>query len=180
MTMPETTQSDLVERVNALAAKVRSRCIEDENGCFNWTGASSSSGYGQTWLMGKHISTHRLMYTAHKGAIPDGLHIDHLCRNRGCCNPDHLEAVTPAENSRRGMSGKRVKDWAASKTECDNGHPYTPDSIYTCKAGKRTCRLCKQERDRLYRSKRPLTPKAVAARKGWENVRKRSQEGSHA
>ena len=69
--------------------------------CWLWTGAVTSSGYGSFVHEGRAKSTHRLPYELIVGPIPHGLHIDHLCRNKKCCNPEHLEPVTPIENRRR-------------------------------------------------------------------------------
>ncbi|GAA3948055.1 hypothetical protein GCM10022383_27280 [Microbacterium soli] len=70
-------------------------------GCWEWSGTISSTGYGQVKIDGRHVAVHRLSYELHVGPIPDGLVIDHLCSNRKCANPAHLEAVTQAENVRR-------------------------------------------------------------------------------
>ena len=78
--------------------------VPDENGCMIFTGATAGAGYG---VVGKgpagagYYYVHRVSYEHHKGPIPEGLTIDHLCRVKLCVNPDHLEAVTQAENNRR-------------------------------------------------------------------------------
>ncbi|WP_402465721.1 HNH endonuclease signature motif containing protein [Isoptericola aurantiacus] len=70
--------------------------------CIEWTGATSANGYGRIGIGGSRTAqVHRVAYEAARGPIPAGLHIDHLCRNRRCVNPDHLEPVTQSENNRR-------------------------------------------------------------------------------
>ena len=76
--------------------------IRHEGDCWIWTGSTNGCGYGETSEAGKKVYTHRLMYERHVGPIPEGKDIDHLCRNRACCNPAHLEPVTRQENLLRG------------------------------------------------------------------------------
>lgn len=79
------------------------------DGCWNWTGRLNKKGYGEIQMHGiKHLA-HRAIYLAHGIAIPEGLHLDHLCRNKSCVNPAHLEPVTNAENTRRQHAARRVE-----------------------------------------------------------------------
>ena len=78
---------------------------EPMSGCWLWEGGWSSRGYGVFWVEEFQIKAHKATYIMTKGAIPKGLELDHLCRNRCCCNPDHLEAVTHLVNVRRGNAG---------------------------------------------------------------------------
>ncbi len=127
--------------------------------CWTWTGGLINTGYGMFHpTKGSGVLTHRYAYEALVGPIPEGLCIDHLCRNRRCCNPAHLEPVTMRENTRRGLS---ISTFNALKTHCPQRHPYSPENTYVSPRGGRICRTCARERDQ-YRA-RPS--KARQARK---------------
>lgn len=127
-------RSDLRRRI---AAQVEI----DEGGCWIWRGYVKPNGYGTLAIARHPYYVHRLSYEAHVGPIPEGLEIDHLCRVRACCNPDHLEPVTHAENGRRGMAG-------VLKTHCNNGHLYDAANTYLYRGQWRRCRQCDRERQR--------------------------------
>lgn len=84
--------------------------VNAESGCWEWQHAQVGNGYGRGTFDGVEMLSHRYYYEASKGAIPPGLDLDHLCRNRICCNPEHLEAVSRAENARRGSATKLTAD----------------------------------------------------------------------
>lgn len=118
---------------------------ETPDGCWIWTGARSTTGYGHTTIRGKYWGAHRISYEAHVGPIPEGLDLDHLCRVRECVRPDHLEPVTRAENVRRGVPFKKA---APRPTHCPKGHPY-PDS----RPPGQSCRECAKAHKALPESK---------------------------
>lgn len=110
--------------------------------CWQWTAGRSTGGYGKFGLTRTDIRyTHRLVYEALVGSIPDGHEIDHLCRNRLCCNPSHLEAVTHDVNMLRSV-----------RTHCKHGHPFDEANTYVGPSGRRWCRACGAARARDYRA----------------------------
>lgn len=125
--------------------------------CWVWLGSKLKSGYGQIGVQGatpdlyRPRMVHRVSYEIFVGPIPDGLEIDHLCRNTSCLNPDHLEAVTPAVNMGRGMSPNHV---IRRSGYCSAGHEMTPENTYLNKNGIwRRCRECTLEGNRRRRKR---------------------------
>lgn len=119
------------------------------NRCLLWTGTSTGNGYGRFWHEGKMVLAHRFAYECAYGPIPDGLQIDHLCRVRCCVNPDHMDVVTNAENTKRGLTGQ----WKRPDI-CKRGHAMTPENTYTYPHGGRECRACKRMHNKKRRSRR--------------------------
>lgn len=115
-----------------------SKVSPNASGCWLWTAALRSDGYGQLTLNKKGRSAHRLAYEALVAKIPSGLELDHLCRERRCCNPAHLEPVTRQENVRRGLRG-------VLHTHCPHGHEFTPANTAINNRGHRYCRQCSRD-----------------------------------
>lgn len=119
---------------------------EDENGCWPWLGSITTAGYGQIreHRSRKNIPAHRAVYELRVGLIPAGLDLDHLCRNRACVNPAHLEPVSRRTNVLRGASPSAHR---ARLTHCPAGHPYDEQNTYVWH-GMRHCRVCRRDRER--------------------------------
>lgn len=121
------------------------------DGCWLWTAYIDSYGYGRfTGPQHRSPYAHRYWYELHVGPIPDGLQLDHLCRERHCVNPDHLEPVTQQENIRRGDLGKAQ----SAKTHCPRRHGYTTANTYINPRGSRECRICRTEASRRARQRK--------------------------
>ena len=117
------------------------RYVDRRSGCWIWAGHRYSNGYGAISHERKQVLAHRWSYERFVGPIPAGLVIDHLCRNKSCVNPEHLEPVTSRENSRRAM-----------RSHCVNGHEFTTDNTWMYR-GKRYCRECRRRRVREFQQR---------------------------
>lgn len=124
---------------------------DGESGCWTWTASLGPGGYGQFCLRrGVLVRAHRWSYEAMVGPIPVGLVLDHLCRNRACVNPDHLDPVPNRVNLLRGTGFAATR---AAQTKCRAGHPFDQANTYVKANGSRNCRACKQAADRRSRAK---------------------------
>ncbi len=137
--------------------------VDKAGECWVWTACRLPAGYGQFNWNGRKVYTHRKAYEMLVGPIWPGLHIDHLCRNRACCNPAHLEPVTCAENLRRGEAGKDIRSAQASsarrkasKPVCKNGHPFSEANTISRQrdGGGRGCRQCQSDYQKRLRRRR--------------------------
>ena len=119
--------------------------IDAATGCWLWLKyIAQDTGYGKLTVDGRQLYAHRVYYERHRGPIPEGLVIDHLCRVRNCVNPAHLEVVTRGENTLRGETPSGIN---SRKTHCPQGHPLSGDNLYRWK-NKRQCNICRLRRAR--------------------------------
>jgi hypothetical protein len=129
---------------------------DDVTGCWNWTAQIDRNGYGKFCKNAYPALAHRVSYELHVGPIPNGLFLDHLCRNRSCVNPKHLEPVTNRENGLRGIGPAASRKRNLAKTHCKYGHPLSGDNIIISKwNGQRVCLACRLARKRQYNSRLP-------------------------
>lgn len=124
--------------------------------CWWWMGELDRHGYGRVRVSSpqrRSTGAHRAVYEELVGPVPEGLEIDHLCRNPRCVNPGHLEPVTHAENGRRGRAGEVNAARQRAKTHCPQGHPYDGDNLYVRPNG-RGCKACRLAAKARYRERR--------------------------
>ena len=126
------------------------RYVVQPDGCWKWQMKWLADGYGRMKVDGKPILAHRYYYEQKYGRVPDGLELDHLCRNRWCCNPDHVEPVTHRENMLRAP--------AALATHCKQGHEWTEENTYYARSAsgfpRRKCRKCTAVWQRAYQARK--------------------------
>lgn len=136
----------LVSDVERLARRLE---YDEKTDCWVWAGRLDKDGYAGQVKVGsrtdgtrRQVRAHRFIYALLVEPIPEGLVIDHLCRNRACQNPFHMEPVTPEENTKRGER--------ATKTHCHRGHPLTGENLRRSSLGGRICRICFREYQATY------------------------------
>lgn len=149
-----------IDRVTPAQASRFWTKVQKTDTCWIWT-AYQCEGYGR---FGIGTAGNRTMACAHRvawelvhGPVPDGLELDHLCRNPSCVNPDHLEPVTHQENVRRGLAAVLGGQRQRAKTHCPQGHPYDERNTYRSPAtGKRQCRCCRTAATRRYQDRKAV------------------------
>lgn len=149
------TRSEVIDHLAA-------NFVVDESGCWFWMGGLTNEGYGRmSWQHENGVNVpgaHRVVMHAIGQRVPRELVIDHLCRNRHCVNPDHLEAVAQRENVLRSPIAQGALN--AGKTHCPSGHPYSPENTYTYvmkpprSCTTRVCRTCQKAYSDRLRAKR--------------------------
>lgn len=127
------------------------------NGCWYWTATKSKLGYGQARFDSDKLEyAHRIAYRLWRGPIPEGLSLDHLCRNPSCVNPQHLDPVTHRENLLR---GRGIAPRNAAVTHCPHGHEYTDENTVV-RHGSRYCLICRKFHARARRASLGMVPRA--------------------
>lgn len=155
------------------AVRVLGKVIIAPSGCWEYTGKLKWGGYGLIRVGGKDRRAHRVVYEALIGPIPPDLVIDHLCFNKRCVNPMHMEVVTPGENTRRAWRAELAKAPRKRRdpatyyrppplTECQRGHPFDEENTIHRPNGRRACRACSKSRDARAYARRKA--KTLAAR----------------
>lgn len=117
-----------------------------DGACWRWTGSRNRYGYGHMKIDKRRKLVHRVLFELARGPIPERLEVDHLCRNRWCVNPEHMEPVTRRENILRGESFAANN---ARSTHCVAGHEWTPENTLS-RPGGRNCRACRSRRNAEY------------------------------
>ncbi|WP_374725912.1 HNH endonuclease signature motif containing protein [Paraburkholderia phenoliruptrix] len=123
--------------------------VDQETQCWNWNGRIAKNGYGVQRVGRSCQAAHRYVFILIKGEIPAGLELDHLCRNRACVNPEHMEPVTHMEN----MLRSPVYQSRIQAMTCSKGHPL--DGVRTRNGGGRYCRTCVRDSKRRQRAMPP-------------------------
>ena len=148
-----------------LPSRIWNQVQPTPDSCWFWLGPKHTHGYGLTTIDGRTRYAHRVMYENAIGPIPSGLQIDHLCEEKSCVNPEHLEAVTPYENCVRSEgTAKR----GATQTHCKRGHEFTAENTYrpSTHPRRKECRTCKRNRTNAYKKRRRLADKIKAGEFG--------------
>lgn len=131
-----------------MATEAKTGGFTPDDECVEWIGAIDTDGYGRVTIGGRWRPAHRVVYEMVVGPIPTGLSLDHLCRNRRCVNPTHLDPTDSRTNTLRGVGPTAVNH---RKTHCAHGHPLSGDNLLL-RVGRvgRDCKECGRTRAREY------------------------------
>jgi hypothetical protein len=138
--------------ITALRAALKNNW--QDSPCRIWPSYINPQGYGEIGTskrLGKNLKGHRIVWEAVNGPVPEGMELDHLCRNRACVNPAHLEAVTHKENTLRGAGPTAIN---SRKTQCVNGHDFSPENTRILGNGRRQCKTCQERHTANNQAKR--------------------------
>lgn len=145
MTEPSARDREEARRLSKYERRFWERVEKLPSGCWVWL-RGKCQGYGYFWNGRSHVRAHRFAYEHCIGPIPAGRELDHVCRNRACVNPAHLEPVPGRENILRGVGITAI---LAKRTHCPQGHPYAGDNLYARpNRTHRECRICRKEEQR--------------------------------
>lgn len=129
-------------------ARVKARCVHDDNGCWRWPGSKAINGYGQTAYRGNVTRVHRMMYQlVHGVRLQAEQYVCHSCDVRDCCNPDHLWVGSASDNMMD--ASRKGRHHEVRRNHCKRGHPLFGDNLYIGTAGARQCLTCGRARMRL-------------------------------
>lgn len=131
-----------------LLERWQSKVVVAPSGCWEWTASRNRAGYGQLRNPGSTQLAHRIGWELLVGTLTPARELDHLCRNRACVNPDHLEEVEHRDNMRRSPD---IGGWQRRKSVCKRGHALTGDNLYVTPDGRRQCRTCQNRRSQISR-----------------------------
>lgn len=140
-----------IREIKSPLERFLSRITVEPNGCWGWK-RGHSNGYASFHVTAdRSINAHQFSYEYFVGPVPEGKELDHLCHNRGCVNPDHLEPVIHEVNCQRGDSGPLLKLKHQSTTHCPKGHPYDEKNTLMQRKKRdgpllRVCKACLEER----------------------------------